>query len=124
MKAFIAVFALVIMAAFVFTPVATVAAAGALDSVCADNPGSSDICNDENKNATTDDLVSALVNTLLFIVGGLSVVMIIVGGILYATSAGNSSSVTKAKNTIIYSVIGVIVSFIAYAIVNWVIKLF
>lgn len=59
-------------------------------------------------------------NTLLFIIGAVSVIMLIWGGIRYTTSAGNSSNVTAAKNTIMYAIIGLIIAFLAYAIVNWV----
>lgn len=67
-----------------------------------------------------DSIFTTVVNLLLFFIGALSVIMLIWGGIRYATSAGNSSSVTAAKNTIMYAIIGLIVAFLAYALVNWV----
>ena len=71
-----------------------------------------------------DTLIKTLVNTLLFVVGLLSVVMIIFAGILYTTSAGDASKVTRAKNTLTYSIVGLLLAFLAFAIVNWVLKLF
>lgn len=68
------------------------------------------------------DLVTDSVNVLLWVVGIISVVMLIWGGIRYATSAGDSGKVTAAKNTILYAVIGLVVAIFAYAIVNFVIK--
>ena len=65
-------------------------------------------------------IVSQIINTLLFIVGALSVIMIIFGGLRYVTSAGNSSAVTAAKNTILYAIVGLIISFLAFAAVNFV----
>jgi len=65
-----------------------------------------------------------VVNTLLFIVGIISVIMIIVGGIRYTVSAGDGNAVTGAKNTILYAVIGLVVAFASYAIINWVLDLF
>jgi len=65
-------------------------------------------------------IFTTVVNVLLFIIGALSVIMLIWGGIRYTTSGGNSSSVTAAKNTIMYAIIGLVVAFLAYAIVNWV----
>lgn len=122
-KLFIAAFIFVAMSALVFVPVGSVAAAGALDGVCT---GAEDnaLCDPAVKDKEASGFVGKLVNALLFIVGALSVIMIIVGGILYATSQGDSGSVTKAKNTILYSVVGLVVSFLAYAIVNWVLQLF
>lgn len=116
-------FILLFIGTMALIPVSSVAAEGALDVACQGNSDST-LCSDENKNKSADGLVKTIVNALLFIVGALSVVMIIVGGILYVTSQGDSGNVTKAKNTILYSVVGLIVSFIAYAIVNWVLTLF
>jgi len=65
-------------------------------------------------------IITTIVNTLLFIAGGLSVIMIIFGGLRYVTSAGNSSSVTAAKNTILYAIVGLIIAFLAFAAVNFV----
>lgn len=65
-------------------------------------------------------VITTITNTLLFIVGALSVIMIIFGGIRYATSGGNASSVTAAKNTILYAIVGLIIAFLAFAAVNWV----
>ena len=67
-----------------------------------------------------NDIVLAVVNWLLFAVGVVSVVMLIVGGIKYATSAGDSNKVTSAKNTIMYAIIGLAVAVLAFAIVGFV----
>lgn len=72
----------------------------------------------------TNSIFTIIVNTLLFIIGAVSVIMLIWGGIRYTTSAGNSTSVTAAKNTIMYAVIGLIIAFLAYAIVNWLVGSF
>lgn len=61
-----------------------------------------------------------VVNVMLFIIGAVSVVMLIWGGIRYTTSAGNAASVTAAKSTIMYAIIGLVIAFLAFAIVNWV----
>lgn len=67
-------------------------------------------------------IFNTVVNILLFLIGAISVVMLIIGGIRYTVSAGNSTSVTGAKNTILYAIVGLIVAFLAFAIVNWVLK--
>ena len=66
-------------------------------------------------------IVKLVVNWLLWFVGIISVIMLIWGGIRYATSAGDSNKVTSAKNTILYAIIGLVVAIFAWAIVNWVI---
>tara|TARA_Y100001970_G_C13844756_1_gene656263 strand:+ start:80 stop:505 length:426 start_codon:yes stop_codon:yes gene_type:complete len=65
-------------------------------------------------------IFTTVVNILLFIIGAISVIMLIIGGIRYTISAGDSGNVTAAKNTILYAIIGLVVAFLAYAVVNWV----
>lgn len=67
------------------------------------------------------DYVKIIVNTLLFILAAVSVVVIIIAGITYTTSGGDATLVTKAKNTLLYAVVGLVVAIMAYAIVNYVI---
>lgn len=59
-------------------------------------------------------------NVLLFLVGAISVIMLIVGGIRYILSSGDQQRVTDAKNTIMYAIIGIIVAVLAWAIVNFI----
>ena len=68
------------------------------------------------------DIAKDVVNIMFFIIGVMAVIMIIWGGIRYVLSAGNSTALTSAKNTIIYSIIGLIIAILAYAIVNFVIS--
>ncbi len=63
-----------------------------------------------------------ITNTILYIVGIIAVVMLIIGGIRYITSGGDAKKVTDAKNTVLYAIIGLIISFLAFAIVNFVIS--
>lgn len=60
-------------------------------------------------------------NTILYIVGIIAVIMLIVGGIKYVVSGGDSKKVTDAKNTVLYAIIGLVISFLAFAIVNFVV---
>ena len=68
----------------------------------------------------SDGLVKTVINIMLWVIGIISVIMIIIGGIRYATSNGDSNAVTAAKNTIMYAVIGLVIAIFAYAIVNFV----
>lgn len=61
-------------------------------------------------------------NTILYIVGIIAVIMLIIGGIRYVISGGDSKKVTDAKNTILYAIIGLVIAFLAFAIVNFVIS--
>jgi len=66
-------------------------------------------------------IFQTITNVLLFIIGAVSVVMLIIGGIKYTVSQGDSAAVTSAKNTILYSIVGIVVAILAYAAVNFVI---
>lgn len=67
-------------------------------------------------------LIKTVVNVLLWAVGILSVIMIIFSGFRYITSAGDASKTKSAQSTLTYSVVGLIVAIMAYAIVNMVIN--
>ncbi len=66
-------------------------------------------------------IIKDIVNALLFILAAVAVIMIVIGGIKYTISQGDSSAITSAKNTILYAVIGLVVAILAYAIVNFVV---
>ena len=67
---------------------------------------------------------SEISSVLLFIVGAIAVIMIVIGGLRYVISGGDASQVQAAKNTILYSLVGIIIAILAYAAVNFVINSF
>jgi len=67
---------------------------------------------------------STITNVLLFIIGAIAVIMIVIGGMRYVLSGGDSNQITAAKNTILYAIIGIVVAILAYAAVNFVIGSF
>lgn len=70
---------------------------------------------------TLSENIGKIINGALGIVGLIAVVMAVVGGIMLATSGGDDAKVTSGKNYITYGIIGLVVSLLAYAIVNFVI---
>jgi hypothetical protein len=91
---------------------------------CEDIPDSA-VCQSAGEEG--DDLPSMaqiIVNTLLFVLGMVAVVMIVVGGFRYTMSRGEASEVKTAKDIILYAIIGLIVAIMAYAIVNFVLGWF
>lgn len=69
-----------------------------------------------------DGIFTQISNTILYVVGIISVVMLVWGGLRYIISGGDSKKVTDAKNTILYAIIGLIISILAFAIVNFVLN--
>ena len=76
-----------------------------------------DICSGDE----LSDIIKKIVNAVIFIIGIVAVVMIILGGVNYATSQGDPQKVKKGKDTILYGIIGLVIAILAYAIVNFVI---
>ena len=66
-------------------------------------------------------IFSQVANVLIFIIGAIAVIMLIIGGLRYVLSSGNSSAVEGAKNTILYAIIGIVVASLAFAAVNFVV---
>jgi len=67
-----------------------------------------------------DGIVPMVINTLLTLVGVVSVVMLIIGGIRYIISSGDQNAVTTAKNTILYAIIGLIIALLSYAAIGFI----
>lgn len=70
----------------------------------------------------TNGVFQTVANTLIFLVGAVSVVFLIIGGLRYVISNGDSKQVEAAKNTILYAIIGIVVAVIAFALVQFVIN--
>ena len=74
-------------------------------------------------NGNDTDLPSAIktiLSSVFIVVGILAVIVIIIGGVNYTLSQGDPGKVKKAKDTILYGIIGLIVSLLAFAIVQFV----
>ena len=88
---------------------------------CALN-SSSAICKDlENKDGLSNTIKNTT-NIVLFIAGALAVIMIIYGSIRFMTAHGNEKQVESARLIVTYSVIGLIIAILAYALVNFVLS--
>ncbi len=73
-----------------------------------------------SQNTSFVDTIKLVINIMLFIIGLIAVVMLVIGGIRYATSGGSQEAVKSAKDTILYAIIGIVVAVMAYAVVGFV----
>lgn len=73
----------------------------------------------ENSANNLFETVNGIINVVLGVVGIVAVAVIIIGGISYLISQGDAGKVAKAKNTILYGLIGMFVALLAFAIVNF-----
>lgn len=72
--------------------------------------------------ASIDSTIASIINLISVAVGIAAVIMIIVGGFRYVTSAGNQELVKSAKNTIVYAIVGLVIVALAQAIVAFVLN--
>lgn len=79
-------------------------------------------CTNDNPGIqTAEGAVTMIINGILAALGIVCVIFILYGGIQYMTSAGDAAKLTKAKHTILYSCIGLIICALAFSIANFVI---
>lgn len=67
-------------------------------------------------------IFATIANTLIFLVGAVAVIFLIIGGLRYVVSNGDSKAVEGAKNTILYAIVGIVVAVISFALVQFVIN--
>lgn len=79
-----------------------------------------DDCDTDDPEGTVNDIITSVINIFSLVVGVVSVIMIIIGGLKYITSGGDSGNVSGAKNTILYAIIGLVVVALAQVIVRFV----
>ena len=66
------------------------------------------------------ETIKNILGAVFIVVGIIAVIVLVIGGINYMMSQGDPGKVKKAKDTILYGIIGLIVSLLAFAIVQFV----
>jgi hypothetical protein len=89
------------------------AVGGAANGDCTTNP---------NTGTDINDLITKIIDILSALVGAAAVIMLIVGGFRYVTSAGSEKSVESAKKTILYALVGLVIVALAQVIVHFVLN--
>lgn len=92
----------------------------AASGACGDSVGSDATCTTNVNENTLPTIVGKVINIFSWVVGAVSVIMIIYGGFKYITSGGDTNGVTAAKNTILYALIGLVIVALSQVIVNFV----
>lgn len=88
---------------------------------CSASSGNSAMCEDAKDKDRLPAIAKNIINTMLFVVGLLAVIMIIFAGLRYVMSSGDKKRIEQSKQILIYSITGLIVAILAFAIVNFVI---
>lgn len=75
-------------------------------------------------NVTPQQLLSNGINLIFAAAAILALVFLIMGGIKWLTSQGEKEGVNKARETIVAAIVGLVIIFLSYLIVNFVLSLF
>lgn len=67
-----------------------------------------------------DTGIAGILSIVYFVAGIVAVVVIIIAGYIYTTSSGDAGGIKKAKNMILYSVVGLVVIMLAFVITQFV----
>lgn len=76
-------------------------------------------CTPGDATGSVNSTIKTIVNLLTAVAGVAAVIMIIVGGLRYVTSAGSADASKSAKNTILYAVVGLVIVALAQLIVHF-----
>lgn len=74
------------------------------------------------KKEAGDSSLKNILNVVFTWAGIIAVISIMVGGVYYVISAGDSSKISRAKNILMYSIIGLLLVIFASVIVNFVLE--
>lgn len=72
--------------------------------------------------STLGRILSVITQTLVLVVGGISVIVIVIGGLMYVLSTGDPSSTKRAKDAVLYAIIGLVVALVAQGLVTFVLS--
>lgn len=97
-----------------------------------DNGGISATCNNRNevcvkrlpRTNANGDFVQNVLRIILGIIGAVSVLFVAIGGMRYVFSQGDPQAVSKAKSTIVFALIGLVIAIVAQGIVSLVVRAF
>lgn len=92
------------------------------DTACKSNPGALGCPGSSNVNALGQGSIFVHgINVFIYVIGAISVLMVVIGGLRYTLSGGDAAGIRSAKDTIVYALIGLAISMLAFGIVNFVI---
>lgn len=72
--------------------------------------------------SATQSTLNTILSDVFILLGAIAVLMVVIAGLRYIFARGDAEKVKQAKNMIQYSVIGLIISALAYSIVNVVLQ--
>ena len=118
------ILAVLLMASFAFLPGRVSAAKLEEDEACTYilDPVAREAagCDASTEDGEIGNVAQNIINVVIAVLGIVAVLFVVIGAAQYMTSQGDPSKLKKAKDTIVYAVLGVVLAVLAYAIVNFV----
>ncbi len=90
--------------------------------VCQTIEAGSDCSTNPKDSSSLPSVIRAVVNILSYLVGVVSVIMVMIAGFKYVTAGGDSNKVSSAKNTLIYAIVGIVIVAASQTIVKFVLS--
>ncbi len=126
MKSLLLTLGIILLGLQIAAPVATAAVSVPAPNLVADTK--SDVCSGiglagggcGDNGGQVNTTIAAAVTVLSVIVGVVAVIMIILSGLTYITSDGETSKIAKAKTSLIYAIVGLVIVAVAQTIVHFV----
>jgi hypothetical protein len=119
--ALLSILALTALSSLASAPVAFAASGLTPSSTDLCNGASCPVINPANVSGGKDGIVKLIIQIAqlaTFIFAAVAVLFLVWGGVQYVTSGGDDGRVKNAKNTILYAIIGLIITIVAYAVVG------
>jgi len=76
----------------------------------------------QQNDPTSSTTVPFILKFVFGLAGAVALIMIIIGAFQFTLSRGNPNAISKARNTILYAIVGLVVILLGYGIVNFVVK--
>lgn len=77
---------------------------------------------DPNASNEISSLIETIVNIMSIFVGVISVIMVIISGFKFITAQGDPQSISSARNTLTYALVGLVVAALAQVLVHFVLS--
>lgn len=120
---------LMIVTVFSLLVVTTVGAVDVVDPSLCDGGNDPSICQIDNSQSETENvlvgpngLITRIAKVLVWVSGTLAVILIIIAGLMFVFSQGNAESAGRARSTVIYALIGMVIAIVGQAIVSFVLS--
>ncbi len=116
----LSILSLFILINFNFVLLCNAADEGPISSEALDTSKPVTLDNPLGKTTTPEVLMGNIIQAILGIVGSIALVMVIYGGFIWMTAAGNQEKVTKGRDVLVWAAVGLFIIFSSYALVKFV----